>query len=128
MKATGYQMDATLENGVLTVEGRGKVGKVALDWDMTDRIAAVEANAEEDQGGFGDAKTRSELKDAFTDLQAPSVPVSDITSVEFKDANPLVHGCITIHAYGKKAKFHFRRKTRDECRALYEEIQRQRGE
>ena len=128
MKATGYQMDATLENGVLTVEGRGKVGKVALDWDMGDRIAAVEANADEGQGGLGDAKTRAELKDAVTSLASPSVPVADITSVEFKDANALVNGSITIHAYGKKAKFHFRRKTREECRALYEEIQRLRGE
>lgn len=128
MKAVGYQMDATLENGLLTVEGRGRVGKAALDWDLVDRIGAVGDNASDGQGGLGDAKTRAELKDAIANVTAPSVPLADIDLIEFKDANPLINGCITIHAYGKKAQFHFRRKTRDECRALFEEIERQRSE
>jgi hypothetical protein len=48
----------------------------------------------------------------------PVVPAGDIDEVRFTDANPVKNGNITIHAYGYKAKFVFRRKTRDEARAL----------
>ena len=81
MKAVGYLMDATLENGVLTIEGRGKVGKVALDWDLIDRLGSVADNSVEGQGGLNDPKTRAEMKDAVTNLSAPSVPIADITNV-----------------------------------------------
>lgn len=127
MRATGYQMDATLEDGILTVHGRSKVGKVALDWDFPQRLNAVAENADPGQGGLGDAKTREEIRHAMSDTTSPCVPVADITDAEFKDASALVNGRITIHAYGRKAIFHFRRKTREECKELFDELQRQRG-
>jgi len=52
------------------------------------------------------------------------VPVTAIDAIECSDADPLVNGHITIHAFGTRTKFAFRRKTRAEARALFEELER----
>ena len=140
MRAEGYLMDATLDDGLLTVEGRGRAGRLALDWDMRDRMEALqERMAQEErvavaegQGGLGDARTREQIQRALADTRraladktTPRIPVAIIDRVEFSDANPVKNGRITVHVGEKKAIFHFRRKTRDQARELYEELMRQ---
>jgi hypothetical protein len=113
VRATGYLMDADLTDGVLTIEGRGRMAKFGLDWELADRHKA---------------ESRGEITHDEAKGHPPlSVHVSELDDVTFHDANPLVNGHITIHSRGRKAMFHFRRKTRDEARVLYEEIQRERG-
>jgi hypothetical protein len=96
MKAVGYLMDATLEDGILTFEGRGRAGGFALDWDLSDRMSEID-------GTGWSAETRAKVKAALADKSVPCVPVGLIDRAEFKDANPLVNGSITIHVGDKKA-------------------------
>ena len=47
MRAQGYMMDATLEDGLLNAEGRGfLLAGLPFIWDMSDRMEALE-----EQGG-----------------------------------------------------------------------------
>ena len=117
MKATGYMMDATLEDGELTIEGRTSTGRAALDWDLSDRLTQAKA----------ERRPVSELNRIKNDRTTPTMKVADIDEIEFADANPIKNGHMTVHAYGHKANFHFRRKTRKEARALYDELQIQRS-
>lgn len=111
MRAVGYLMDAELDDGVLTIQGRGRAGRFALDWAVSERIGAP--------------KDMDALKAAMRNRGTLTVPVADIDDVEFSDANHVKNGHITIYAYGHNAKFVFRRKTRDQARALFDELARQ---
>jgi hypothetical protein len=121
VKAEGYLMDATLKDGVLSFEGRGRAGRFALDWQMSERLGSSVPE--------GPGTTASEAVTAFRAALAaksnPVVPVGDIDEVQFSDANPVKNGNITIHAYGYKAKFVSRRKTRDQARALCDELEQE---
>jgi len=121
VNAVGYLMDAELEGGVLSFEGRGRTGRFALDWQMSDRLGSSVPEGEDTTAGEAVAAFRA----ALAAKSNPVVPVGDIDEVQFTDANPVKNGNITVHAYGHKAKCVFRRKTRDQARALYDELQRE---
>jgi hypothetical protein len=121
--ATGYMMKATLADGILTIEGKNAATRFTLDTEYEDRFKAVADNAAPDQGGLGDSRTRAALKEAMSQRSTPRIPVSAIERLEFKDANPVINGRIDIYVKGKRVQFHFRRKTRAECRALYEALE-----
>jgi hypothetical protein len=104
-------LDAELDDGVLVIQGRGRAGRFLLDWASWDWISG--------------SKDVGELKAAMRERSATTVPVADIDDVEFSDANRVKNGDITIYAYGHKAKFVFRRKTRDQAQALFDELEQE---
>lgn len=127
MQATGYNMNVTLEDGLLTIEGTNSLGRRALDWDATDRLKQAETEALADKEATGDPRTMAHLKKALADPTTPIIPVAMIDEVTFKNANAMTNGKIVVRVGDKKAQFHFRRKTRDECERFYEELVRQVG-
>jgi len=125
MQATGYNMNATLEDGLLTIEGTNWAGRKALAWDIPDRVKQAEAEAAAEKEATGDTKKWDHIRTALADPTMPIIPVALIDEVTFKNANSMVNGRIVVYVGDKKAQFYFRRKTRDECERFYEELVRQ---
>lgn len=86
---------------------------VEAEWDGA-TLTARGTNKLGRVGLFGPDHARGEI--SFTK--------GDVTSVEFRDANPLVNGRLTVHTTnGKKYMLSFRRRDRAAWRALYEQVQ-----
>ena len=99
MRAQGYMMDATLEDGLLTVEGRGRTGRFALDWDMSDRMEALEEQVAAEHEQLGDDPSRAEkreqsgrdlqqIRKALGDKTTPRIPVASIDLVKSPTRTP----------------------------------------
>ncbi len=118
MRAEGYMMNADLTGGILTLEGTNKASRLALDAQLTERLEAA-------IGQHGDDRDAEAFKAAYKDAakrQVPRIPVSAIERVEFKDASMMTNGRLDVYVAGSRFQFHFRRKTADQVRALYDEL------
>lgn len=72
-----------------------------IDVELTDDTLTAEGTTK---------PARIALRGSEHDAGPLVIPRATITSVEWKPANPVVNGKITVHHAGGKAQIHFRRK------------------
>jgi uncharacterized protein YjbI with pentapeptide repeats len=116
-------MDATLKDGLLSITFHGDASAVIPEWMSLDGASF---------GGSTQTQHHSEPHHQASGSGVSAAPavklrIVDVTGAEFKDASLVGKGWIAVHSHGTVAHFHFRRKSRNECRALYEELLRQSG-
>ncbi len=103
----GYMIDVQCDEQTLRVHPKNKAARGALTgWDVT--LVT------------DDDKNHVQTRAGATDVE---IPRSDIASVTFKNANPLVNGNLTVTTTdGKKYILHFRRKQRADFERLAHEL------
>jgi hypothetical protein len=106
----GYMIDVECDKQTLRIHAKNKGAQRALTgWDVT-------------LDETGDIKSRVQVQGGAADVE---VPRSEIATVTFKNASPLVNGNLTVTTTGgKKYQLHFRRKQRADFERLAQELNR----